>query len=183
MTPLLDECGARFGAEDHVTFLLLAVLLVYKTLCFTKAQLQNRVLASDSDYNHHYWMSGLQTFFLVVGVCVFVCVCLYPELYLNPFCILYIKALKVLLLYFHCFIRQVDAMQCKLFQYYHFIKHIYTKNYAHYIIYTFSLFIRLNTSYPTFVLFPATLRAHILYYTIHTVIIFYYSHRFSPFFK
>lgn len=51
-----------------------------------------------------------------------------------------------------------------------FVKHIYMKNYSHYFIYAFSLFIRLNTTYPTFVLFPITLRAHILYYTVHILL-------------
>lgn len=51
MTLQLDKRGARFVTEDHVTFLFLMVLLVYMTLCFTKVQLQNRVLASDCDYN------------------------------------------------------------------------------------------------------------------------------------
>lgn len=49
MTLPLDKCGARFVTGDHVTFLFLMVLLVYTTLCFTKVQ--NKVLASDCDYN------------------------------------------------------------------------------------------------------------------------------------
>lgn len=51
-----------------------------------------------------------------------------------------------------------------------FVKHIYMKNYSHYIIYAFSLFMRLNTTYPTFVLIPIALRAHIPYYTVHILL-------------